>query len=116
ARIQLAVFLALTMVGVSLVGARYVGLGARLVGGTYSVHADFAEAGGIFEGAEVTYRGVAVGRVGALVPTSSGVRVELVLDDDSRVPADTVAVIANRSAIGEQYVDLQPRRRGPPYL
>jgi phospholipid/cholesterol/gamma-HCH transport system substrate-binding protein len=115
-RIQLAAFLALTMVGVSLVGARYVGLGARLFGGTYVVHADFAEAGGIFEGAEVTYRGVAVGRVGALVPTSSGVRVELVLDDETKVPADTLAVVANRSAIGEQYVDLRPRRRGPPYL
>lgn len=115
-RIQLAAFLVLTMVGVTIVGARYVGLGTTLFGGTYVVHADFAEAGGIFDGAEVTYRGVAVGRVGALVPTASGVRVELLLEDATKVPADTLAVVANRSAIGEQYVDLQPRRRGAPYL
>ena len=32
----------------------------------------------------------------------------------STVPADTVAVVENRSAVGEQYVDLQPRTSGGP--
>jgi phospholipid/cholesterol/gamma-HCH transport system substrate-binding protein len=41
--------------------------------------------------------------------------VRLSLGDDTRIPADTLAVVANRSAIGEQYVDLQPRRSGEPY-
>ncbi len=115
-RVQLVVFLALTLVGVSLAGVRYAGVGRALFGGDYDVRADFADAGGIFEGAEVTYRGVGVGRVARLAPTTSGVEIHLALREGARVPADTLAVVANRSAIGEQYLDLQPRRAGGPYL
>jgi len=110
--VRLLLFVVLTAVGVTFAAARYVGWGGR----EYSVSADFADSGGIFEGAEVTYRGVSVGRVGALEPTEDGVRVELRLDEGVRVPADTLAVVANRSAVGEQYVDLQPRSDGGPYL
>jgi phospholipid/cholesterol/gamma-HCH transport system substrate-binding protein len=44
------------------------------------------------------------------------VHVDLRLDPGVRVPHDTDAVVANRSAVGEQYVDLQPTGRGAPYL
>lgn len=115
-RIQLALFVILTLVGVSIAGTRYAGIGEALFGGQQRVRVEFADAGGIFEGAEVTYRGVGVGRVDALAPTRTGVDVTLALDSDARVPADTLAVVANRSAIGEQYLDLQPRRSGGPYL
>ncbi len=116
-RIQLVLFVALTLIGVSYVGARYAGLDDLILGRGYHVTADFADSGGIFETAEVTYRGVGVGRVDKLMPTPSGVEVRLALEDDApRIPADTVAVVANRSAIGEQYIDLQPRRDGAPYL
>jgi phospholipid/cholesterol/gamma-HCH transport system substrate-binding protein len=115
-RIQLVLFVILTLVGVSIAGVRYAGVGDALLGGQQRVRAEFADAGGIFEGAEVTYRGVGVGRVDGLAPTRTGVDVILVLDSDARVPADTLAVVANRSAIGEQYVDLQPRGSGGPYL
>ena len=32
------------------------------------------------------------------------------------IPADTLAVVGNRSAVGEQYVELQPQRNDGPYL
>jgi phospholipid/cholesterol/gamma-HCH transport system substrate-binding protein len=115
-KLQLIAFALITLIGVSYVSARYVGLGARLFGGGYVVTADFAESGGIFTNAEVTYRGVAIGRVDRLRLASDGVHVDLRLDGGSRIPADTRAVVANRSAVGEQYVDLQPRRAGGPYL
>lgn len=110
--VRLLLFVVLTVVGVTFAGARYVGWG----GGEYTVAADFADSGGIFEGAEVTYRGVSVGRVGVLEPTEDGVRVELRLNEGVRVPADTLAVVANRSAVGEQYVDLRPRSGEGPFL
>lgn len=115
---QLLAFATVTAVGVSYVGAEYTGLVDGLLGRGYTVRADFADSGGIFPGAEVTYRGVPVGRVGALRLTGSdGVSVALdIKDGGPRIPADTLAVVANRSAIGEQYVDLQPRRSGGPYL
>ncbi|MGW5605574.1 MCE family protein [Streptomyces sp. NPDC003753] len=114
---QLVAFAAVTAVGVSYVGAEYTGLADDVLGRGYTVTADFAESGGIFTGAEVTYRGVPVGRVGALRLNGSGVSVALDIEDGApKIPADTLAVVADRSAVGEQYVDLQPRRSGGPYL
>jgi phospholipid/cholesterol/gamma-HCH transport system substrate-binding protein len=80
------------------------------------VSAHFEESGGIFENAEVTYRGVTVGRVTNLELEEGGVRVYLRLQDGVEVPTDTLAVVANRSAVGEQFVDLQPKRAGRPFL
>ncbi|MEU6467822.1 MlaD family protein [Streptomyces massasporeus] len=115
---QLLAFATVTAVGVSYVGAEYTGLVDGLLDRGYTVRADFSDSGGIFSGAEVTYRGVPVGRVGALrLSGSEGVSVALEIEDGApRIPADTLAVVANRSAVGEQYVDLQPRRSGGPYL
>ncbi|MET7512724.1 MlaD family protein [Streptomyces sp. NPDC005480] len=115
---QLLAFATVTAVGVSYVGAEYTGLTDAVLGRGYTVRADFADSGGIFPGAEVTYRGVPVGRVGSLRLTGSdGVSVALDIKDGApRIPADTLAVVANRSAVGEQYVDLQPRTSHGPYL
>ncbi|WP_329443330.1 MlaD family protein [Streptomyces canus] len=115
---QLLAFATVTAVGVSYVGAEYTGLVDDVLGRGYTVRADFADSGGIFPGAEVTYRGVPVGRVGALRLTGSdGVSVALDIKDGApRIPADTLAVVADRSAVGEQYVDLQPRTSHGPYL
>lgn len=116
-KVQLLAFATLTAVGVSYVGAQYTGLVDALLDRGYTVRADFADSGGVFTGAEVTYRGVPVGRVGALrLSGDGGVSVSLDIEDGARIPEDTVAVVANRSAVGEQYVDLQPRRGGGPYL
>ncbi|MBP2477794.1 phospholipid/cholesterol/gamma-HCH transport system substrate-binding protein [Crossiella equi] len=116
-RWQIGVFVLVALVGVSYVGARYAGLD-RWFGFTgYVVRVQLADSGGIFTNAEVTYRGVPIGRVGPLRLSARGVEVDLVLDDDGpRVPVDSEAVVANRSAVGEQFVDLRPRREGGPYL
>ncbi|MFL4945957.1 MCE family protein [Streptomyces sp. MMS24-I31] len=114
---QLLAFATVTAVGVSYVGATYTGLVDGVLGRGYTVRANFADSGGVFPGAEVTYRGVPVGRVGDLRLTGAGVSVALQIKDGTpRIPADTLAVVADRSAVGEQYVDLQPRRSGGPYL
>ena len=48
---------------ISYLGFNYVGLDRVLLGSGYDVAADFEDSGGIFVNAEVTYRGVGVGRV-----------------------------------------------------
>jgi phospholipid/cholesterol/gamma-HCH transport system substrate-binding protein len=116
-RIQLVVFALITMVGVAYVGARYARLDRLFLDDTYRVAAHFAESGGIFDGAQVSYRGVTVGEVGDLELTNEGVDVMLDIDKDAEdIPADTRAVVANRSAVGEQYVDLQPLTDDGPFL
>ena len=65
-RIQLVAFAIVAMLGLLYVGAKYVRLDNLLGFGEYDVNAEFKDSGGIFTNAEVTYRGVPVGRVGDL--------------------------------------------------
>jgi phospholipid/cholesterol/gamma-HCH transport system substrate-binding protein len=115
-RIQLVAFGLITAAGLSYAGADYAGLGQQVFAPGYTVHADLAETGGVFTNAEVTYRGVPVGRVGDIHLSSTGVLVDLDIQHGVQIPADTLAVVADRSAVGEQYVDLQPRTSAGPYL
>jgi phospholipid/cholesterol/gamma-HCH transport system substrate-binding protein len=116
-KIQLGVFALITLLGVSFTGARYAHLDRLVHATTYTVVAHFADSGGIYQGGEVSYRGVKVGQVGKLELTHSGVDVYLDIDKSaSKIPADTLAVVGNRSAVGEQYVELQPKTKAAPYL
>ncbi|MBM4485971.1 MCE family protein [Prescottella equi] len=117
AKWQLVAFVVVAVLGIGYVGAKYVRLDTLLGFGEYQVDARFANSGGIFTNAEVTYRGVPVGRVGDLTLTQDGVSVALMIDDSApQIPASAKAVVANRSAIGEQYVDLQPDTDEGPFL
>ncbi len=118
-RIQLLVFVIITLVGVTYTGARYAQLDRLVVDKTYTVVAHFPESGGIFAGGEVTYRGVGIGQVSKLDLTKNGEGVDVYLeidDEEDQIPADTLALVGNRSAVGEQYVELQPRTDSGPYL
>lgn len=117
-RIQLAVFVVIAVVGMVFAGSRYAGIHLPGYDKGYLVKADFADSGGIFKGAQVTYDGVSVGTVEKLTldPGSSGVTLSLRLKPGTKVPDTLKAVVGNRSAIGEQYVDLEPSRQGAPYL
>jgi phospholipid/cholesterol/gamma-HCH transport system substrate-binding protein len=114
---QLLVFVIITLVGVSFVGARYARLDRLVMDDTYTVVAHFPDSGGIFAGGEVTYRGVKVGLVDEMVLTDEGVDLRLSIDKDyDSIPADAIALVGNRSAVGEQYVELQPQSDRQPYL
>ncbi len=111
------VFVIITLLGVSFVGAKYAKLGDLFFNTKYKVNVQLAQSGGIFTGAEVDYRGVNVGLVTDMVLTREGVTAVLSIDNSQKkIPADTIAVVANRSAVGEQYIDLEPKSDGQPYL
>jgi phospholipid/cholesterol/gamma-HCH transport system substrate-binding protein len=116
-KVQLLVFALITLLGVSYVGARYARLDRVFVDDTYTVVAHFADSGGAFAGAEVSYRGVRVGQVSEMVLTDEGVDIHLDIDNEQdRIPADSLALVGNRSAVGEQYVELQPQVDDGPFL
>ncbi|KQY56124.1 hypothetical protein ASD11_16815 [Aeromicrobium sp. Root495] len=105
-KIQLVIFAVLALVATSYLGARYVGINPFGTG--YTVRVDLPDAGGTFDNGEVTFRGVPVGRIKGLEATDSGTRLTLHIEGGGpRIPADVRPVVANRSAIGEQYVDLR---------
>ena len=123
-KFQLVAFALISLLGIFYVGTNYVGI-HFLSAGPFSVKLYLPESGGIFTNAEVTERGVTVGRVGALNIShddqrcgSAGHCIEVVLkiDDGKKIPSDVNATVANLSAVGEQYVDLEPNSSGPPYL
>ncbi|MGW2659695.1 MCE family protein [Nocardia tengchongensis] len=116
-RNQLIAFAIIAVLGVVFVGAKYVRLDNMLGFGLYKVKVQATETGNLSKGAEVTYRGVPVGRVGDLDITPDGVLITLEMNSSKpKVPANAKAVVADRSAIGEQYVDLMPSSDGGPYL
>jgi phospholipid/cholesterol/gamma-HCH transport system substrate-binding protein len=115
-RVQVLVFTVIAVLGVSYVGARYARLDTLFGDPGYLVKVRLADSGGIFTNAEVTYRGVTIGRVGELHLTADGVEVDLRIESDAPIPTDVDVVVADRSAVGEQYVDLRPRRDGGPFL
>jgi virulence factor Mce-like protein len=114
-KIQLVVFAIITVLTMAYTAVNIIGLGQGVLDLRYKVYLDLADSGGIFQNAEVTYRGVTVGRVGPLSLTSGGLRVEMRINRDTKIPANGVqAYVLARSGVGEQYVDLRPAGNGPP--
>ncbi|MGH3542680.1 MAG: MCE family protein [Mycobacterium sp.] len=93
---------------VALMAIFYLRLPAALGIGTYQVTADFVAGGGLYKNANVTYRGVAVGRVESVGLNPNGVDAVMRLNSGTAVPASVIATVKSVSAIGEQYVDLAP--------
>lgn len=109
-RIQLVAFVIIAVLAVVYSLFRFTDLGKVFGRDGYTVTLKMAESGGIFPNAEVTYRGFNIGRVGELNLTEKGLQAQLNIEPgNENIPADLDAVVGNRSAIGEQYVDLRPR-------
>jgi phospholipid/cholesterol/gamma-HCH transport system substrate-binding protein len=115
-KIRLAAFLVLSAIGIVYVAGSYLGVVDRLLGRGLHVHATLPSSGGLFEGSEVTYRGFKVGKVTDMEVIASGVKVSMTLEDGTRIPDDAPIFVHNLSAVGEQYLDIQPTRDGGPYL
>lgn len=117
-RLKLVAFLVIGATVLAYTFFHYASLG-RYVGlrGYYVVRLDLANAGGIFPDADVTYRGVSIGRVGAVNLTATGVEADLDISNSAPpIPARLHAAVADLSAVGEQYVDLRPVASSGPYL
>ncbi|MFJ1797717.1 MCE family protein [Streptomyces sp. NPDC088180] len=117
-RLKNLAFLVIATLVLGYLGVRYADLG-HYVGlrGYYTVTVQLPQTGGLYTHSNVTYRGVSVGRVGPIELTEDGVEAELRIEKDApRIPDSLTAVVANLSAVGEQYVDLRPTREDGPFL
>jgi phospholipid/cholesterol/gamma-HCH transport system substrate-binding protein len=114
-RIRLAAFVVLSAVGITYITAAYLGLMDRITGAGHDVTATLPGSGGLFEGSEVTYRGVKIGKVTKMTPTTDGVEIGMTIDEDVELPTDSAIYVHNLSAVGEQYLDFQPEDEEGPY-
>jgi phospholipid/cholesterol/gamma-HCH transport system substrate-binding protein len=112
-KIQLAIFALVTVVTLTIMIIFYLRLPSTLGIGTYAVSADFEAGGGIYKNANVTFRGVEVGRVKDVALNHTGVTTQMRLNSGTKIPSNVTATVKSVSAIGEQYIDLVPPKDKP---
>lgn len=113
-RIQLAIFMVVTLVGAAAMIFGYIRLPAMFGLGRYQVTVELPRTAGVYPGGNVTYRGAEVGRIKDVVLTDTGVAAVLSLKTGIAIPSDLDAQVHSQSAVGEQYITLLPRRDSAP--
>lgn len=115
-KIQLVIFAVVSLIAVSVMAFGYVKVPLLLGVNTYTVTLHLRSAGGLYEDANVTYRGTPVGEVKSVTLDDAGVAAVLALKSGVDIPSDLLAEVHSQSAIGEQYVALLPQNATSPPL
>lgn len=104
---------------VTVVGLYYILFGAvgiKVTNQPFTVHAVLPAAGGIYQDASVTYRGVQVGKVTGLHLEPNQVVVDMAIRHGAKIPENVTASVKELTAAAEQYMDLVPANSDPPFL
>ncbi|MDZ7886701.1 MAG: MlaD family protein [Mycobacterium sp.] len=115
-RIQLIIFLIASVVGLSVMLVQYLQAPMMLGINRITVTVNLPAAGGLYRFANVTYRGIEVGKVTEMNVDREGAIATLSLNTTPRIPADVQVQVRSVSAVGEQYVDLRPLTAEGPFL
>lgn len=115
-RNQLILFTIASVIGLTVMVFAYIQAPTLLGIGRIEVTLKLPSTGGLYRFSNVTYRGVAVGKVTDVRATRDGAEATLSLSSSTKIPADLQADVRSVSAVGEQYVDLRPRTDSGPYL
>lgn len=110
-RIALAAVLVAALVG----GAYLVINSTREIARTHVV-AFFQNSNGLFVGDDVRIRGVNVGKIDAIEPQPTRVKITFWVDDSYQVPADAKAVILSPTLVTARAIQLTPPYRSGPTL
>jgi phospholipid/cholesterol/gamma-HCH transport system substrate-binding protein len=108
-KVQLVIFVVVSVVAATVMIFNYIDVPALFGVDRYTVTIDLAQSGGLYQRANVTYRGSEVGRVKEVHLTDTGVQAVLSLRSDVVIPSDVDAQVHSVNALGEQYVALLPR-------
>jgi phospholipid/cholesterol/gamma-HCH transport system substrate-binding protein len=116
-RTQLVIFTVVGVIGIAVMVLGYMQVPTMLGIGHLTVKLELPASGGLYRLSNVTYRGVQIGTVTNVdVVDDKHVEATLSLNTSPRVPSALTAQVRSISAVGEQYVDLQPRGESGPYL
>lgn len=110
-----ATFIAFLVIVISFVG--YVGnLGIRIAPPAHraNLSMDVSDINNLEVDSNVLLRGVPVGKVTRLDSGISNATIHFYIDDKYKIPTDSVLLLENLSALGESYIELEPRRSGGP--
>ncbi|MEE6164964.1 MULTISPECIES: MCE family protein [unclassified Mycolicibacterium] len=115
-RTQLLIFSIASIIGLTMMVLVYLQAPVLVGIGRMTVTLELPSTGGLYQFANVTYRGIEVGKVTDVAPTRHGAVVTMSLQKTPKIPVDLQADVRSISAVGEQYVDLRPRTDTGPYL
>src|SRR6478736_4202335 len=113
-KVQLTIFAIVTLLTVGAISIFYLHVPSAVGTGAYKVDANFVAGGGLYQNANVTYRGVTVGRVESVGLSNDGVVADMRLNSGTPVPDNVTATVKSVSAVGEQYIDLVPPDKPSP--
>ena len=85
-RRQLIIFVGLSVVAVLVLGVYYLQIPTLVGIGRYTLKADLSESGGLYKTANVTYRGITVGKVTDIEPTEQGAQAKMSIDSRYKIP------------------------------
>jgi len=105
------------LIVVTIAGVYYVAfdaVGVHVIDQPYHVKVIMPAAGGIYQDAYVTYRGVEIGKVSSLHLEQHDVVAVLALNHGTKVPSNVTATVRELTAAAEQYMDLVPATADPP--
>lgn len=105
-RRQLWLFAVMTVVSLLVLGIYYLQIPSLVGIGRYTLKAELPASGGLYPTANVTFRGITIGKVTDVEPTEQGAEATMSLDSNYKIPVDAVANVHSVSAVGEQYLDL----------
>ena len=89
-RIQLVLFTVVTAIVIVALGWYYLQVPTVVGIGQYTLYTDLPRSGGLYRTANVTYRGVTIGKVTGVEPTEHGVRATISIADQYRIPLDSL--------------------------
>jgi phospholipid/cholesterol/gamma-HCH transport system substrate-binding protein len=75
---------------------------------SFSIHARFSSVGELKPGDSVKLAGVRIGEVKSIKLVDFAADTELALDDEVKLPDDTIASITSAGLLGDAYVSLSP--------
>lgn len=105
---QLIVFALVTVVAIVAMAVFYIRIPQMFGVGSYRVTLEMPSSGGLYKNANVSFRGVDVGKVTGMWLTPDGVEAELSIDSSTKIPANSSATVRSVSAVGEQFVEFTP--------
>ena len=114
-KIRLLAFVILSAVGVVWIAGNYLGVIDKVMRRGVFIHATLPNSGGLYEGSQVTIRGVKVGEVKKMHVEPKGLKLDITLEQGTKLPKDSVMSVHNLSAVGEQYLDFVPESSQGPF-
>nr|WP_245854320.1 MlaD family protein [Mycobacterium timonense] len=110
--ISFGVFLAMVVAFIGYVASLGIRIAPPASRATLSM--DVSDISNLEVESNVLLRGVQVGKVSRIDTTTSHATIHFYIEDKYKIPADSVVRLENLSALGESYIELEPRHSGGP--